>query len=704
MTRGQALFLAAALCAPARSALAQPQELRPPHGVVFASGDAQAQADYEAAKREYEAALAAIIAVPPPDKTFANTVKALETAGAIFGEKTQGVVFMAYVSPNEKLQAAAQQVEQDSGKYGVEVWARADLYQAVKLYADKKEPLQGEDAKLLEVTLRSFKFSGHGLAEDKKKRLEVVQSRLAVIQAQFEANINMDNGGLDVPLEKLDGLPADVLARLERTADGKAHVTLKTPDYSPVMKYVKDEDVRRQIQFLYNNRASEMNVPLLTEALRLRDESAHLLGYGSYPDLALDGRMAGSPERVWEFLNKLWPILRRQGDKELDDLLVEKRKEKPDAERVEPWDLSYYSDKVRKERYALDNEEVKKYFPAERVIEGTMRVYERILGVKFAEEPAPEAWSPDVKRFRVQDAKTLETLGYFYLDIYPRPGKYSHAAAFSIAGGRELFDGQDGYRKPVSVMVANFPKGAPGEPALLPHGDVQTFFHEFGHIMHQTLTKARYATMSGSNVAQDFVEAPSQMLENFVWQRQVLDEISGHYQTGEKLPDELFAKMKAARHYNNGIQYLAQLGYAMTDMLYHTAVPQETSRMFTEMMEVVGLVPMQAKTHPEASFGHLMGGYGAGYYGYLWSEVFADDVFTRFANEGLFNPVVGQAWRREVLERGSSRPEMDSLRAFLGREPSDKAFLDKLRGQPTVPAPAAPASAPAAASPAGAAR
>ena len=236
--------------------------------------------------------------------------------------------------------------------------------------------------------------------------------------------------------------------------------------------------------------------------------------------------MAQTPQRVWDFLNRLWPILRGQGEKELSELLAVKRQEQPQAERLEAWDFNYYAEKLRRQRYDLDSEEVKKYFPVDGVVAGTMRVYERVLGVKFAEVPDPEAWHRDVRLFRVEDAGGGGLLGHFYLDLFPREGKYSHAAAFPLLQGRELFDGD--YRKPAAAMVANLAVAAPGQPALLPLRDVETFFHEFGHNMHQLLTKARYTSFSGTNVALDFVEAPSQMLENFGGKREVLDEISGH--------------------------------------------------------------------------------------------------------------------------------------------------------------------------------
>ncbi len=655
-------------------------------GLNFKLSGPQVLDGYIQARAQMQASLQGILAVPADQRDFANTIKAFETASAVFGEQVNALVFLAYVSPDAEVQAAAQMVEEDAGKDNVALMSREDLYAAVTAAAAKNEALIGEDAKLRDSTMRAFKSSGLELPAPKREQLRQMQERLSALQTKFSGNVNAFRDGMNLSLEDLAGLPQDYIAGLPRTEDGKYRVTLSYPDYLPFMKYAESGALRQQLQLKYNNRAVEKNLPILAEALKLRGESAKLLGYESYPAMAIEGRMAENPGKVWAFLNKLWPILRGQGDSDLKALLEVKRQKEPSAQRVESWETSYLGDKLRKQRYDLDSEEVKKYFPVDRVVEGTMKVYQRVLGVDFKELP-PDAWHKDVRLFEIADKASGRRIGHFYLDLFPREGKYGHAAAFTIVQGRELEGGD--YRETVSAMVANFPKASGDAPALLPHSDVETFFHEFGHLMHQTLTKARYASFAGSSVAMDFVEAPSQMLENFVWQKEVLDEISGHYQDpSRKLPDALFQKMLAAKNFNNGLHYLGQLAYAMIDMVFHTAVPAETSTIFNQMMEIIGLVPVQPGSHSEASFGHLMGGYGAGYYSYLWSEVFADDIFSRFAKEGVFNPEVGMAWRKEVLEKGSSRPEMESLKAFLGREPSEEAFLKKMRGE----TPAKPAS------------
>ena len=307
-------------------------------------------------------------------------------------------------------------------------------------------------------------------------------------------------------------------------------------------------------------------------------------------------------------------------------------------------------------------------------------VYQKLLGLKFRKIEDAQPWHPDVKLYEITDAAGGEPIAYFYMDLFPREGKYKHAAAFSLLTGRALPDGH--YQRPVSSIVANFNKPAKDRPSLLTHDEVETFFHEFGHIMHQTLTKARFSRFAGSATARDFVEAPSQMLENWVWDASVLQSLSGHYQDrSKKLPKEFLDKMLAAKNVNSGLVNLRQLLFGSVDQNYHGTPPSDTTATYARLARDITMIPTSEGTHPEASFGHLMG-YDAGYYGYLWSKVYAEDMFSKFKAEGVLNPVLGRRYRTEILERGSSRDEMDSLKAFLGREPNEDAFLESIGLKP----------------------
>jgi thimet oligopeptidase len=632
---------------------------------------------YLSAQSRLDADLASIAALPAESRTFDNTIKALEQATARFDEKARPLAFLANVSPREDVRTAARLIEEDWTQHYAKMMSRRDLFAAVQAYVAKGEALSPVDQRLLELLQSGFQDAGLHLKDAERMRLLDMRKRLATLESAFQENIEADNDGLQLTGEELKGLPQDYVDRLERTEDGKYVVTLDYPDYHPFMQQAENGDARRRLELKFNNRAAK-NTPLLEEALSLRDQSAKLLGHPTYAHMALDGnRTAGEPARVWEFLHEVWSGLRSKADAELADLLAVKRRDDPAASRIESWEKDYYSRKLKKERFDFDPEEVKQYLPMDQVVDGTMRVYERLLGVRFTEIPEPGAWHEDVKLFEIRDAGDGRRIGHFYLDLHPREGKYSHAAVMDVIKGRVLEDGS--YREPVAAMVANFTPAGPDRPSLLEHDEVETFFHEFGHVMHETLTKAPYASISGFSVAEDFAEAPSQMLENFVWEREVLDLISGHWQDpSRKLPAELFEKMVAARGFNRGLTYARQTAFAMIDMLYHMAAPVNATVLFNQLMPIIGIVQFPAESHFEASFGHLMPEYAAGYYGYMWSERHSDDMFTRFKKEGLLDPAVGRAYRREILETGSARDEEESVKAFLGREPSSAAFMAKL--------------------------
>ena len=644
-------------------------------GIDFAESPAQINEQFAKAREKLEEELEVILAVSEPQRSFDNTIKALETATAVFSDRVQHLIFMGYVSPDAATRKAGQAIEVEISNCTIQIWTREDLYKAVNDYAAKKESLAGEEARLLELTLRSFKTSGMQMSAEKRASLIKMQERLANLEAQFAANIADNKDRLEVPLEDLKGMPENFIKGLDKTPEGKYIVTLQYPHYLPFMRYADNAERRRELEFKYRNRAAVENLPLLQEALKTRDESAKLLGYENFPRMTLEDRMAKDPAKVWEFLNNLLPGLRAKGEKELAALFEMKKRDDPSAVKLNSWDMSYYSDKLRKALYDLDSEEVKQYFPMDTVVDGTMKVYQHVLGVKFNEISSPKTWHESVRLFQVNDAATNRRIGFFYLDLYPREGKYTHAAVAPLITGRDSENGA--YNEPVAAMMANFPKATADAPSLLPHDEVQTFFHEFGHIVFGLLTKARYS--SNTSVPRDFVEAPSQMLENFVWEREVLDQISGHWKDpSKKIPENLYQKMLKARGFNKGLHYLGQASYAMGDMLLHMAVPVNTTILFNQIMEIVGLIPVQPGAHPEAGFGHIMGGYQSGYYGYLWSEVFADDIFTRFKKEGVLNPAVGMDYRKEIIEPGGARPAEESLRKFLGREPNSKAFKDKL--------------------------
>ncbi len=631
---------------------------------------------YQEAETRYQTQIQKIISTPPDQINFENTAKALEEASADYSDKIQPLIFLSQVSPNPQIRQAAEQIEEKAQKFDANVDYEA-LYNSLSLCAQKQENLDSKDALLLKTSLESLQSRGVGLSADKREKLNKIEERLGQIAMEFQRNINDSADFIAVSRDELKGLPQDYVDGLQKDAHGKYIVTLKYPDYVPFMQQAENSKLRKELEFKYNNRAAEKNIPLLQEALKLRDESAKAQGYPSYAEMALEGRMAEKPENVWNFLNGLLPILRSKGDAELKELLKIKKKDFTEAQEVHSWEKGYYLGKWHQSQNQLDEGSLKEYFPVNQVVEGTLKSYQQILGLRFSEIQNPDVWHKDVRAFEIRDAKTNGRIGHFYLDLYPRPGKFGHAAAFPLINGREL---KDGYKNPVAAMVANLSPPRSDRPALLNFDEVETFFHEFGHLMHQTLTKARYASFAGSNVALDFVEAPSQMMEHFVWEPKILKNISGHYRdSSKKLPSPFLKQMKRSKKLGQSLAYLRQLSFALADLAVHATVPSDVNTIFNQIMGWIGLFPPQENTHFAASFGHLLGGYGAGYYSYLWSEVFADDMFSRFKKEGVLNPAVGMDYRKKILEQGSERPEMESMKDFLGREPNNEAFLNKIK-------------------------
>lgn len=630
---------------------------------------------YREASATLDGALAGIVAAPIPQANFANTVLAQEKAVGDYTRAMVPLVFNAHVSPDKGVRLTAQAIEKVMNRRFVELAQREDLFKRVEAAAAKGEALDVPDQKLLDKTLRDYRDSGLGLAPEQRVRLKAVQTKLNDLSARFEININESKDWLEVDDAGLEGLPVDYKASLEKTPEGKYKIGLDYPTYVPFMRYAKNGELRRALNHKYENRAMPENLPILKEGLELRRELAQLLGYKDYPTMALKDRMAKTPQRVADFLSRLTDKVRERAKAEMSAVLEVKRRDDPAATEVGDHERGYYSRILKEEKYSYDAEEVRQYFPVDRVVAGVLNVYQRMLGVTFREVKGGPVWHPDVRLFEIVDSKTGKLIGHFYLDLYPREGKYTHAAAFPLLMGRAI---PGGYDQTAAAMVANFPKAIPGKPALLPHGEVETFFHEFGHLMHGTLTQARHMSFSGTSVALDFVEAPSQMLENFAWEPEVIAEISGRWDTGAKLPEDLLKKMTAARRFNEGVSTLQQIAYASADMALHALVPADPSAEFNRILAEITGMPQAPGGNAVASFGHLMGGYGAGYYSYLWSLVFAEDIFSAFKAEGPLNPAVGARYRKEILETGSQRAEAESLKAFLGREPSEDAFMKSL--------------------------
>ncbi len=666
-------------CSAARAAA----PFTPYEALRFDATPAELLRDCADAKARAESALGTIASLPETERTFDNTPAALDRAVFDLSDQTASDTFLEQVAASSATRDAANKCDVILAQFNVDVYSREDLYRAMKDYAAKKEPLKDEDARLLDKTLLDFRRSGLELPAETRAEVAVIRKTVAEMAADFGKNINESKDEALLTRTQLDGVPEELIAKLERDGD-KYRVGVDYPTYFPVMENARDPEARRRLEAKFDDRAARLNLPIFREALKLRLKAARLLGYATHADYATEENMAKNPRTIDAFLDRLHARLAPLGREELEVLLAFKRAmEGRGSDGIfHAWDWRYYDNLLNKTKYEVDREKVREYFPAGLVVERMLDVYQKLLGVRFREIPDGISWHPDVKLYEITDAAGSEPIGYFYMDLFPREGKYSHAAAFNLVVARRLVGGS--YQKPVSAIVANFDKPSADRPSLLNHDEVETIFHEFGHIMHQTLSKASYGRFSGSNVARDFVEAPSQMLENFVWDPEVLSSLSGHYKDRSKrLPKELIGKMIAARNADVGLVNLRQLLFGVVDMAYHgRRPPSDTTALYARVAEDVSLIPMTEGTHPEASFGHLMGGYDAGYYGYLWSKVYAQDMFSVFKAAGVMSPKIGRRYREEILEKGSSRDEMDSLKAFLGREPGEDAFLESIGFKP----------------------
>jgi thimet oligopeptidase len=622
-----------------------------------------------------QARIEAIEKIPAAQRTFQNTVLEFEKTLADTWDVVQPLTFMKYVSPDKDINKEGAVCEEKVGEFSVKAFGRRELYNAIK---DQKSSVAAEH-RLLVKMLEGFEANGLKLANDKLAQVTALFVKLNNLQNTFSANNNNDNTTIEATKEELEGTNDDFLSRLKKTPDNQRYiVTTKVTDYTDLMQNAKSEQTRKRMAVAYANRQGIENTKLLEEALQVRQQIASLMGFKTWADYQLSrNRMAKDSKTVMDFLYGLKDKLSQRNKDDIAQLLTYKKTYDPKATAVQMWDINYLGYQLKKRDFQLDNEMIKEYFPSDRVVQEMFKIYSTLFGVRYEEVAGAHSWNSDVKLYKIIDMKDDRLIGYFYTDFIPRQGKYSHFAAFTLISGRMM--GKE-YNQPVSAIVGNFSPPSNGKPSLLSHDQVTTLFHEFGHIMHQTLTKGPYASLSGSNTAQDFVEAPSQMLENWVWEEKILDRLSGHYQdASKKLPKSVLTKMIQARDFQQGYHYSRQLMLALTDMTYHTSTgPVDTAAIYDSLFkDVIGVDPVPGG-HFAASFGHLMGGYDAGYYGYLWSEVYAQDMYSTFQAAGILDSATGDRYRRTILEQGNMEDSGELLTKFLGRPSNNEAFLKKL--------------------------
>lgn len=628
----------------------------------------------KASMEKAKARLDQIAEIAPLDRTTDNTLLAFENTTTEMMNETSPLTFMGYVSKQAEIRSEASDCEAAIGQFNIDIGIRRDLYQAIE-NAQARHP---KESRLLKMTKDYFEQNGLKLSDEDLQKVRQLKGKLSDNENQFSENLNNDNTQVLFSAEELEGVPADYQADLKKDAAGKLIVNTKESDYSLIMETAVRSEARKKMMQGYFSRGGDANSKLLSESVQLRAQIAKLLGFKSWADYRTNGRMVQNSAKALDFLNGLKGKLAQTNAADFAKLLKFKQESIPAATSLDQWDISFYSNQLQKRDYSLDKEKIREYFPADVVIAGMFQVYSKMLGVHFEQVKDTQVWAENVQLYAIYDNADNHLIGHFYTDFFPREGKYGHAAAWQLISGYELADGS--YKKTVSAIVANLTPPMNGKPSLLDHDDVETIFHEFGHVMHETLTKAKYGSMSGASVAQDFVEAPSQMLENWVWNKEVLQSISGHYLNhAEKLPTELLEKMLEVQSFNRGMRYTKQLLYALYDMTLHTQDQAvDVNQVYTDLYkEIIGQEPLAGQQFP-ASFGHLMGGYDAGYYGYLWSEVYAQDMFTMFPEKDVTSPEVGERYRKIILESGGMKEALELLIEFLGREPNSDAFFKKL--------------------------
>jgi len=630
-----------------------------------------------------EAAITRIVAVPDEDRNFENTLGALDDMYVRLRLETEFMRFMAYVSTDAEERRRGQQAEQDVQNWAISLSKREDLYQAVKAYSDTKPELSGEQARLLDHTMRDYRRAGMLLPKQQREQLETLEQQISELGIEFEKNIREDETRVPLVREELAGMDDEFLAGLERSGDLYL-VGMDYPTFYPIMNFCENETMRQKVYVAYKRRGGRKNIEILERLLELRAEAAQLLGYENPAAYEIEVRMAKTPKRVEEFYAQLRPLVRKKTKKDWEEFTAAKREHTGDPNAtLRPWDQFFYKKRLLSEKYAVDSKEVQQYFPIERVIDGLFTITQSLYGLEYrdvteqASARGRELWHPDVKLYEVRDKDSQEMIGEFYLDLHPRENKYNHAAMWGLYPRKEWSDGS--VQKPLAALVCNFTKPTEDKPSLLTHDEVETFFHEFGHCLHGILTETSLGEFSGTNVARDFVEAPSQMFENWVWDPEVLRTFAKHYETGETFPDDLLDGMLKARYLGSALEAEHQFYYGLVDLSYHSSSDGEldTSEVSDELFEEVELYEPVPNTFFQASFGHLVG-YQAGYYGYMWSLVYAQDMFQRFKQDGLLNPEAGAYYREKVLGRGGSMDEMEMLVDFLGREPEMEPFLEHL--------------------------
>ncbi len=623
-----------------------------------------------------------IIAVPDNERTYENTLGAMDDVVARVLIEIQFPIVLSLLSPDAEERAVGRQVEAALDEWGIQLSLNEDLYKAIKAYADMKPPLTGEKKRLMYFTMRDYRRAGMELPPEKREELKKIQIELSEQSILFNKTATEDETTTLLMPEELKGMPEDFLAQQDMAA-GLYVIGMDNPTLMRIWTLCPNETTRKKVWVAYKREGGERNVRVLEKILKLRAEEAALLGYKHTADYRTEILMTKNAGTVKAFYDKLRPLVRKKSDIDYAELRDLKRKDTGDTQAdLYAWDYWYYADMMKKAKYSVDMEVIRQYFPLQQVMDGLFGVSSKLFGIEFRDETEKAKaegiyfWHPDVRFWRVYDEASGEMLGELYTDLHPRPNKRGGAFNWGFIPRKVWMDGT--MTKPRAVVQCNFTKPTADKPSLIDHEEVTTLYHEFGHFLHAVLTET--TTLGCENVERDFVEVPSQMFENWCWDTDVLRTFALHYETGEPLPDELLQGMIAARQFASGLITERQFYYGMVDQVYHRFGPGDeidSTQIGLDLQDEVEQYDGVEGTYFQAGFTHLTN-YVASYYGYQWSLVYAYDCFEKFKEMGLLNPEAGRKYRREILSRGGTIDGSRMLRTFLGREPKMDAFAKHL--------------------------
>jgi thimet oligopeptidase len=655
--------------------------------VMFPKNQDEIEKQAECAIEATQKDLADILRLDNAKRSFANTPGALDLAGRKFGIAQSVLNVVEMVHPDKDMRDAAHKAVLKMNTFAVDAFMNRDLYRAFKGYVEgnaKEEKLSSVQKYHLDEEMRDFKRQGFDLPDDQFAKVKELKKELSQLCQKFDREIAADNSTVVVDRDGLLGVSGDILSSLKKTDDGKFILGCDYPTVYEVLENCSIPQTRRSMYLTFLKRAYKKNIDRLHSIIAKRDKLAQILKFPSYAHLDTDGHMVKTPERAEQFLREMHNKSRDKEQKEYEQFVADlpDGAQLTDDGKFQPWDRSYVKTQFKKKYFDLDERLLAEYFPVKKTLEGVFSIYQQFLGVTFERVAVSGAWHKDVSCIIVRDKHDNQLLGYIFLDLYPREGKYNHACLAPIMCplNQKAADGHLVRIPAISVIIANFPKATADKPALFKHDDVKTFFHEFGHAMHNLFGCTELNTFSGFNVKWDFVEVPSQMFEEWMWDKQILKMISSHYKTGEPLPDEFIDKKLALKRVDSGSFVQRQSFLSFLVLAYFKPGEQKDSQAIWQQFHEAYCphVRFEPETYFQASFGHLTG-YGAKYYTYLWSKVFSLDLFDYIKkNGGLLDETIGRAFVSKVLAKGGSEDPEDLLKDFLGREPNKEAFLKDL--------------------------